>query len=202
MELYFSPGACSMAPHIALREAGLEFELDKVDVRAKKTQNGGDYLKINPKGYVPALELDNNEVLTEAAVILQYIADRRPESGLAPKLGTMERYRLMEWLNFCATEIHKTLGALFKPNVTPEMRENQIALFGKRADILVQQLDGKPYAMGDKFTVVDAYLFTLLGWTNVLKVDTSKWPVLADYRARVAARPAVKETLRAEGLAK
>jgi len=202
MKLYFSPGACSMAPHIALREAGLTFELEKVDVRAKKTADGGDYLKINPKGYVPAFRLDNGEMLTESAVILQYIADQKPESGLAPRFGTMERYRLMEWLNFCASEIHKTLGALFKPNVTPEWRDNQIELFGRRADFLSAQLGAKPYLMGEKFTVVDAYLFTLLSWTGYLKVDLSRWPTLTDYKARVAARPAVKETLRAEGLAK
>lgn len=202
MKLYFSPGACSTAPHICLREAGLTFALEKVDLRAKKTESGGDYLKVNPKGYVPALQLDNDEVLTETAVILQYIADQKPEAGLAPRFGTMERYRLMEWLNFCAAEIHKTLGALYNPNVTPEWRENQVTLFGRRAGFLSEKLDGKQYLMGDKFAVVDAYLFTLLNWTNFLKVDMSRWPKLQDYKSRVAARPAVKETLRAEGLAK
>lgn len=202
MKLYFSPGACSMAPHIALRESGQTFEIARVDIRAKKTESGEDYLKINPKGYVPALALDNGEILTESAIILQYIADQKPESGLAPRFGTMQRYRLMEWLNFCAAEIHKTLGALYNPKVTPEWRENQIALFGKRADYVSEQLDNKPYVMGDKFTVADAYLFTLLNWTGFLKVDTGPWPRLNEYKARVAARPAVKETLRAEGLAK
>lgn len=202
MKLYFSPGACSMAPHIALREAGLAFDLVKVDIRAKKTADGEDYLKVNPNGYVPTLRLDSGEALTESAIILQYIADQRPESGLAPKFGTMERYRLMEWLNFCASEIHKTLGALYNPKVTPEWRENQVALFGRRCDFLRTRLDGKPYLMGDRFTVADAYLYTLLNWTNFLKVDMSNWPTLTGYKSRVAARPAVKETLRAEGLGK
>lgn len=202
MKLYFYPGACSMAVHIALREAGFSFELDKVDLAKKQTASGKDYTKINPKGYVPALRLDDGQVLTEVAVILQYLADQKPESGLVPSAGTMERYRLMEWLNFISSEIHKALGALFNPKITPEWKENQIALFGRRCEFLVQALGGKPYLMGDKFTVADAYLFTILGWANLFKLDMSKWPALKEYASRIAARPAVKEAMKAEGLAK
>ena len=201
MKLYYYPGACSMAPHIVLREAGYTFDLEKVDFANHRTASGEDYSKINPKGYVPTIKLDDGQVLTEASVILQYLADKKPESGLAPKAGTMERYRLMEWLNFVATEIHKTLGALFNPKITPEWKENQIALFGRRCDILTRNLGGK-HLMGDKFTVADAYLFTVLNWSNFLNVDMSKWPALKDYMARVAARPAVKEAMKAEGLVK
>ncbi|HYP68692.1 MAG TPA: glutathione transferase GstA [Thiobacillaceae bacterium] len=200
MKLYYSPGACSMAVHIALREAGYEFELDKVDLGAKRTAGGEDYNQVNAKGYVPALRLDDGRVLTEDAVLLQYVADHKPEAGLAPPLGSMERYRLMEWLNFISSEIHKTLGALFNPKVTPEWRDNQVALFGRRANWLVAQLGNKPYLMGDKFTVADAYLFTVLRWCKLHKVDTSNWPVLNDYSARIAARPAVVAAMQAEGL--
>ena len=200
MKLYYYPGACSMAVHIALREAGYNFEIDKVDLKAKKTASGEDYNQVNAKGYVPALRLDDGQVLTEDAVLLQYVADHKPESGLAPKFGSMERYRLMEWLNFISSEIHKTLGALFNPSISPEWKANQIALFDRRADWLVSKLGSQPYLMGDKFTVADAYLFTVLGWCNLHKVDTSKWPVLNDYMARIVARPAVVAAMQAEGL--
>lgn len=200
MKLYYYPGACSMAPHIALREAGLPFELVQVDLAKKLTANGEDYLKINPNGYVPTLRLDDGEYLTEVAVLLQYIADKKPGAALAPKAGTMERYRLMEWLNFISSEVHKTLGALFNPKITPEWKEDRIALFGRRCDHLSHGLGSRPYLMGGKFTVADAYLFTILNWTNLFKLDMSKWPKLKDYMARVAARPAVKEAMKAEGL--
>jgi glutathione S-transferase len=202
MKLYFYPGACSMAPHIALREAGLSFDLDKVDFAKKRTESGEDFIKVNPKGYVPALRLDNGEILTEAAVILQYLADQKPQAELVPKTGTMERYRLMEWLNFIAAEIHKTLGALFNPKITPEWKANQIALFGRRCDYLVQALGSRPYLMGERFSVADAYLFTVLGWANMFKLDMDQWPTLKDYMGRIATRPAVKEAMRAEGLIK
>lgn len=202
MKLYFSPGACSMAPHIVLREAGYRFDLDKVDHATKRTAAGEDFTKVNPNGYVPALRLDDGQVLTEGAAIMQYLADRKPESGLAPKAGTMERYRLMEWLNFISSEVHKTLGALFNPQITPEWRDSHIALFGRRCDRLVRALGNKPYLMGDQFSVADAYLFTVLSWSGHLKVDMGKWPTLKDYMERVNARPAVKEAMRAEGLIK
>jgi len=202
MKLYYYPGACSMAVHIALREAGIAFALDKVDLAKHQAANGDDYYKINPKGYVPALRLDDSQVLTEDAVLLQYVADQKPQSGLAPKAGTMERYRLMEWLNFISSELHKTLGALFNPKITPEWKQDRIALFGRRCDFLVQQLGDKPYLMGDMFTIADAYLFTIFGWTNLFKLDMGKWPSLQSYAGRVAARPAVKEAMKAEGLIK
>jgi len=202
MKLYYYPGACSMAPHIILREAGYPFDLDKVDLAKKQTASGEDYTKVNPKGYVPALRLDDGQVLTEAGAILQYLADHKPDSGLAPKAGTMERYRLMEWLNFIASEIHKTLGALFNPKITPEWKDNQIALFGRRCDILARALDGKQYLLADKFSVADAYLFTILSWANLFKLDMSKWPALQSYTTRIAARPAVQQAMKAEGLIK
>ena len=202
MKLYFAAGACSMAPHIVLREGAYTFDLESVDLAKKQTASGEDYTRINPKGYVPALRLDNGEVLTEVAVILQYLADQKPESGLAPKTGTMERYRLMEWLNFVSSEIHKQFGPLFNPKITPEWKANQLDLLGRRFDYLTERLNGKSYLMGDQFTVVDAYLFTVLNWSALLKVDLGKWPRLKDYITRVAARPAVKEAMNAEGLRK
>ena len=200
MKLYFAAGACSMAPHIVLREAAYTFDLERVDLAKKQTASGEDYTRINPKGYVPALRLDNGEVLTEVAVILQYLVDQKPESGLAPKTGTMERYRLMEWLNFTSSEIHKQFGPLFNPKITQEWKENQLDLLSRRFDYLTERLKGKPYLMGEQFTVADAYLFTVLNWSNLFKVDLGKWPTLKDYITHVAARPAVREAMRAEGL--
>jgi len=200
MKLYFTPGACSLAPHIVLREAGFTFDLDKVDIATKQTARGEDYTKINPKGYVPAIRLDDAQILTEVAVILQYLADQKPESGLAPRPGTMERYRLMEWLNFLASEIHKQFGPLFNPKVAPDWKTELMNLLSRRFDYLEESLKGKKYLMGDTFTVADAYLFTTLSWTKYLKLDLGKWPTLKDYVVRVTARPAVKETLKAEGL--
>src|SRR3970282_536085 len=200
MKLYYYPGACSMAVHIALREAGIPFDLDKVDLAKKRAESGEDYAKVNPKGYVPALRLDDGQILTEVAVLLQYVADLKPASGLAPNAGTIERYRLMEWLNFISSEVHKTLSALFNPKITPEWKDNQVALFGRRCDFLVQQLGGKPLLTGDKFTIADAYLFTILGWAHLFKLDMGKWPALQSYAARIAARPAVKEAMKTEGL--
>jgi len=202
MKLYYYPGACSMAPHIVLREAGYKFELEKVDLSAMKTASGEDFWKVNPKGYVPALKLDDGQILTEAGVILQYLADQKPHSGLAPKPGTMERYRLMELLNFIASEIHKSVGAFFHPQTAPEWKEKQLTLVGKRFDYLVSALDNKKYVMGDSFSVADAYLFTVLNWTRYHKIDISKWPKLKDYLASIIDRPAVRESMKAEGLLK
>jgi glutathione S-transferase len=202
MKLYYARGACSLAPHIALREAGVVFELVQVDLRTKKTAGGSDYLQVNPKGYVPALQLADGGVLTEAAVVLQYIADQKPDAGLMPRAGSMERYRTMEWLNFVAAEIHKTLGALFKPNLTPEWKQSSLALFGNRCDILAGALAGRPFLTDAGFSVADIYLYTVLSWTKFLQVDLGKWPALTEYVSRVAARPAVREALKAEGLLK
>ncbi|MEO8171404.1 MAG: glutathione transferase GstA, partial [Oxalobacteraceae bacterium] len=201
-KLYYSPGACSMATHIVAREAGHTFDLEKVDIPNKKTADGGDYWKVNPKGYVPALMLDDGQVLTEVGVICQYLADQKPESGLVPEFGTIARYHQMEALNFAATEIHKQIGALFNPQLTPEMKEVQIGTIARRFNALEKMLDGKPYIMGDTFSAADAYLFTVLNWTKIHKIDVSKWPNIQAYIARVAERPKVQETMKAEGLLK
>ena len=202
MKLYFSPGACSLSPRIALLEAGLPFTTQKVDTKTKQLDGGGDFWAINSKGYVPTLELDNGQVLTEGPAIVQYIADQNPESGLAPKAGTMERYRLQEWLNFITSEIHKGFSPLFDPALTPEVKQIFKDKLGKRFDWLATQLTGKPYLMGDAFTVADGYLFTVLNWCQWVGIDLAKWPVLTDYQARVSARPKVQEAMKAEGLIK
>lgn len=204
MKLYYAPAACSLAVHIILREAGYKFDLEKVDVPNKKTESGADFWQVNPKGYVPALQLDDGQVLTEASVILQYLADQKPRRNLAPKLRTMERYRLMEWLNFTAAEIHKSLGAFFafKQVMTPEWREAQLGLVGRRFSALEKMLGSNQYVMGDEFTIGDAYLFTVLNWTHFHQIDVSKWPNIKAYMARVAERPSVKKAMKAEGLTK
>ena len=202
MKLYYSPGACSMAPHIVATESGTKLDLVKVDIPSKKTADGGDFYKINPKGYVPALQLDDGSVLTEVGVICQYLADQKPESGLMAKPGSMERYHQMEALNFAATEVHKQIGALFNPKMTPEMKEVQMGTIEKRLNPFEKSLEGRQYVMGDQFTAADAYLFTVLNWTNMLKVSLDKWPNIKAYMGRVAARPKVQETLKAEGLVK
>ena len=202
MKLYYSPGACSMAPHIVAREAGHKIELEKVDIPAKKTAGGEDFWAINPKGYVPALKMDNGQVLTEVGVIIQYLADQKPESGLTAKMGTMERYRQMEAVNFAATEVHKQLGALFNPKMTPEMKEVQLGTVERRFNALEKILTGKQYLTGENYTVADAYLFTVLNWTKGLKIALDKWPNIKNFVARVAARPAVQETMKTEGLIK
>lgn len=190
-----------MAPHIILREAGYDFDLESVDLVNKHTASEEDFMSINPKGYVPALQLDDGEILTEVATILQYLADQKPESGLALKAGKMEqRYRLMEWLNFISSEIHKQFAPLFNPKITPEWREHQISQLAKRFDYLSEQLNGNPYLMGEQFSVADAYLFTVLNWSRKFKVDLGKWPKLQDYMRRIENRPAVQQTMKAEGL--
>ena len=200
MKLYFTPGACSLAPHIVLREAGFTFDLDKVDIATKQTARGEDYTKINPKGYVPAIRLDDGQILTEVAVILQYLADQKPESGLAPRPGTMERYRLMEWLNFLASEIHKQFGPLFNPKVAPDWKTELMNLLSRRFDYLEESLKGKKYLMGDTFTVADAYLFTVSNWAKFVGLDLSPYGNVAAFMARVAERPKVQQALKAEGL--
>jgi len=201
MKLYYSPGACSLSPHIVSKELGLPVTLQKVNTKDKSMEGGGDFWQINAKGYVPTLELDNGERLTEGPAIVQYLADQKPDAALAPRPGTMERYRLQEWLNFLTSEVHKQFSPLFRPN-TPEdykpiAREN----LGKRFDWLDKQLAGKDYLMGNHFTVADAYLFTLLTWTKPTQIGLDKWPNLKAYVERVRARPKVKEALKAEGLA-
>lgn len=200
MQLYYFPGACSLAPHIALRETGQTFELKKVDIHAKRIEGGADYTQVNPKGYVPALKLASGEVLTEAPVILQYIADQKPDSGLAPKPGTLERYRLQEWLNFTSSEIHKSFSPLFNPATPPDWKAGATAALTRRLDWLDSQLKGRTHLLGDKFTAADAYLFVTLSWTGHVGMDLGKWPSLKAYVERIARRPKVIEALRAEGL--
>ena len=202
MKLYYFNGACSLSPHIVALEAGIPITLVKADVKTKKTADGGDYLAINSKGAVPALQLDDGRVLTEGPAIVQYMADLKPDSKLAPKAGSFERYQLMEILNYITSEIHKTFSPLFNPATTAEQREATIANLGKKFDWISGFLGNKPYLMGDTFTVADPYLFTVVNWTNFVKVDLSKWPVLVAYQARVAARPKVQEAMKSEGLLK
>ncbi|QXP85273.1 glutathione transferase GstA [Methylococcus sp. ANG] len=201
MKLYYFPGACSLAPHIVLREAGLDFELENVDLGTKKTGGGADFLQVNPKGYVPALQLDDGQVLTEDQVILQYLADLKPEAGLMPPAGTFERYRLLEWLAFISTEIHKTFGPFWNPESPEASKKIALALLSRRLDYVEDQLAaGGPWLMGDRYGVADAYLFTVLGWCEYLKIDLSNWPRILAYLERNQARPAVQAAMKAEGL--
>ena len=202
MKLYYSPGACSLSPHIALREAGLPVELQRVDLPNKQIEGGGDYWQINGKGYVPALELPDGGVLTEGPAIVQYIADQRPESKLVPKAGTLERYRVMEWLNFVTAELHKSFGWLFNKDLAPEFKKIVTERLMKRLDWLNKQLEGKDYLVGNQFTVADGYLFTILNWARPLGINLADWPALKAFHERVRARPKVEEALRAEGLTK
>jgi glutathione S-transferase len=201
MKLFYAPGACSLAPHIAMRELGIPVELKKVDLKAKQ-YDGGDYKQVNAKGYVPAIATDDGTVLTECPVILQYLADQKPDAGLAPKPGDKARYKLQEMLSFTTSEIHKGFGNFFNPAMTDEWRKAVTDRLSLRLDWLAKQLEGKPYVMGEKFTVADAYLFTILNWAGPSKFDLSKWPAITDYQKRVGARPKVKEAMVAEGLVK
>lgn len=202
MKLYFTPGACSLAPHIALREAGLAFDLEQVDLAAKKTKSGEDYTTVNPKGYVPALRLDDGRVLTEASVVVQYIADLKPEADLIPRPGNFERYRVQEWLNFVGSELHKSFGPLFKPNTPDEYKAISKENIGKRLDFVDRQLAGKDYLMGAGFTVADAYCFPVVSWTKLFEISLDHWRNLTAYMERVRGRPRVREALEAEGLLK
>jgi glutathione S-transferase len=202
MKLYYSPGACSLSPHIVLAEAGLPFEPVLASTKTHKLQDGTDYYGINPKGYVPLLELDNGERLSEGPAIVQYIADLVPASKLAPAAGTMARYRLQEWLNFITSEIHKAFTPLFAPGTPEETKTTYKARLASRLSYVNDQLAGKQYLMGDDFTVADAYLFTVTNWTGHVGVDFSALPNLVAYMARVAARPAVQAAMKAEGLLK
>ena len=202
MKLYYSPGACSLSPHIALLEAGLPYDLVKVDLRAKKLENGDDYLKVNPKGQVPALVLDSGELVTEGPVIVQMIADKVSAKNLAPARDTAERYKLLEWLNFITGELHKNFSPLFNPAIPDEVKnffKDRIMGKFKYAD---SQLAGRDYLMGKQFTVADGYLFTMLRWADGNKMDLSQFKNLMAYKARVAARPKVQEALTKEGLLK
>ena len=200
MKLYFSPGACSLSPHIVAHEAGIPLTLVKVDTATKKLADGGDYWAINPKGYVPALELDNGELLTEGPAIVQYLADRTPQAKLVPAAGTLERYRVQEMLGYINSEIHKTYSPLFRPTTSPELRKDREEYLRKRYQLIEQQLAKGPYLFGEQFTVADAYLFTVTNWANFLKIDMSAFPNLLAFQGRVAARQAVQAAMVAEGL--
>jgi glutathione S-transferase len=202
MKLYYFTGACSLSPHIVALEAGLPVTMIKIDSKTKKIEGGADFLAINSKGTVPALQLDDGRVLTEGPAIVQYLADLRPESGLAPRAGTFERYQLMEILNYITSEVHKTFTPLFNPASPADAKETALASLGKKFDWLSGFLGKKPFLLGNTFTVADAYLFTVLNWTGHVKIDLAKWPILADYKARVAKRPKVIEAMKAEGLIK
>ncbi|ATB27032.1 glutathione transferase GstA [Melittangium boletus] len=202
MKLYYTPGACSLSPHIALFEAGQTFDIEKVDLRTKKTESGKDYTTINPKGYVPALQLDDGTVLTEGPAIVQFIADKAPQAKLAPANGTLERYRLQETLNFIGTELHKPFGSLFNPALPEEaktMARNQLA---NRLKSVNETFGKQPYFQGEQYSVADAYLFTVLSWAPHTGVDLSPYTHLKAFQERVGARPQVQAALKAEGLLK
>ena len=198
MKLYFSPGACSLASHIALREAGLPFELVRVDTGVHKLKDGTDYYGINPKGYVPAIQLDDGQLLTEGAALLQYIGDQAPASGIIPKAGTMERFRANEWLTFVSSEIHKGFSPLFNKDLKDDAKAVLRAKLEKRFDALESHFAKNTYLMGDTFSVADAYLYTVISWSGAVGIDLSKWKHLSEYRQRVADRPAVREALQNE----
>jgi glutathione S-transferase len=200
MKLFYAPGACSLSPNIVAHEAGIELRLQKVDTKTKTVATPGDFWEINPKGYVPALELDNGEILTEGPTIVQYLADLKPETRLAPVAGTLERYRLLETLGYLNSEIHKTYSMLFKPNVPQEVRAEREEYLLKRYALIDQKLEGRQYLFGEQFTVADAYLFTVTSWAATVKVDLSKFANLRRFQERVAARPAVRAAMKAEGL--
>src|SRR5215469_16887011 len=200
MKLYYWPGACSLSPHIVSREAGIDLQLAQLDRAERKTADGTVLSSLNPKNQVPVLELDDGQKLTEGPVIVQYLADQKPASGLVPAAGTIERYRVQEWLNFITSELHKSFGPIFRPTTPDAYKTISKENLGKRFDWLDNQLASKQYLMGDKFTVADAYLFTVLRWTARINMDLAKWPNLKAYLDRVAARPKVQEALKAEGL--
>ncbi len=201
MKLYYSPGACSLSPHIALREAGLAFDLVRVDLATRKTETGDDFRTVNPNGYVPVLILDDGAVLMEGPAIVQYVADQAPGKHLAPENGTLPRYRLQSLLNFISTELHKSFTPLFNPAASEDWKQAARDVIAERLTYLQGQMAG-PYLLGEQFSVADGYLFTVLGWCKYVNFDLSPWPRLGEYLGRIAARPAVLEALKAEGLVK
>ena len=200
MKLYYSPGACSLSPHIVALEAGLAVPLEKVDGKAKRTESGEDFWQINPKGYVPALALDNGELLTEGPAIVQYLADLKPESGLAPAHGTLARYRLQEMLGYINSELHKTYSPLFKPDTPAEVRQERKNYLRKRYALLEAVLAKQDWLLGDHFTAADAYLFTVTNWAKHVELDLSEFKALTAFQQRVAKRPAVQQAMQREGL--
>jgi glutathione S-transferase len=202
LKLYYAPGACSLSPHIVIRELGLPVELERTDLGAKKTAHGVDFLTINPKGQVPTLELDDGQVLTEGPAIVQYLADRKPEAGLLPAAGSMERYRVQEWLNHITSELHKNYSPLFNQQAPDDYKKIARANLARRYRRIDEVLKGRAYLMGDRFTVADAYLFTVTNWAGHAGVDLSEFPNLLAFQKRVSERPGVQEAMNAEGLKK
>lgn len=202
MKLYYSPGACSLSPHIVAEEAGLACEYILASTKSHQLQDGTDFYSINPLGYVPFLVLDDGQTLREGPVIVQYLADQVPDKQLLPAVGSMERYRVLEWLNFIGTELHKSFGPLFKPGTPEDYKPAVIAALRGRFEWVEKQLTGRDYLMGSQFTVADAYLFTVSGWGKFVGLDMGDLPQLQAYLARIAARPAVQAAMRAEGLLK
>jgi len=200
MKLYYAPGACSLAPHIVAREAGLPVTLERVDLSTRRTASGVNYLAVNPKGYVPAITMADGSVLTEAGAIIQYLADQQPASGLAPANGSPERYRLIEWITFISSEIHKGFGPLWNPAAPEAMKAATKEKLAARFAYLDETLATRPFLMGDTFTIADAYLFTVVNWSHFHHVDLSPFPHLRAFQSRVAARPKVQEALDVEGL--
>jgi len=199
MKLYYSPGACSQAPHILMHELGLAHDAARVDLKAKRLEDGTSYLDINPKGAVPALQLDNGEVLTENAVILQYLGDRSGSADALPSVGHFRRYRVLELVNFITTELHKRFGLLFSPDTTDEMKQVVIGQIGQKLDYMEQALGGGPYLMGEELTLPDPYLFVITGWTEKF-IGLDRWPNLKAFRERMLGRPSVRHVLKFEGL--
>jgi len=201
MKLYYAPGACSLAPHIVLAEAEIAADFVKVDLKAHQTETGVDYYTINPKGSVPLIELDNGERLTEVSAIVQYIADQKPDAGLAPAADTFERYRLQEWLNFVSSELHKQYSPFFNPATPDAYKEKVMKKLGERFAYLTKHFKDRDYLLGNQFSVADAYLFTILRWSKSVGIQLEPWPALTEFLARVRARSKVSEVMKAEGLA-
>ncbi|SAL20062.1 glutathione S-transferase domain-containing protein [Caballeronia arvi] len=200
MKLFYKAGACSLASHIVLEEAGLPYEIEAVDLKTKRTTSGADFTAINAKGYVPALLLDSGELLTEGPAIMQFVADQAPAKHLAPLADAMSRYRLQGWLTFIGTELHKNFSPFFNPAASSDWKAAAMSNLERRLTYTAQQLADKPFLLGDEFSIGDAYLFTVLGWAKHIDLDLGKWPVLVAYQARVGARPAVQRAMKAEGL--
>jgi glutathione S-transferase len=200
MKLYYSPGACSLSPHIVACEAELPLELIKVDLNNKLTETKEDFQQLNPNGYVPLLILDDSNQLTEGPAIVQYLADQAPEKKLIPLAGTFERYKVQQWLNFISTEIHKSFGLLFNPAASDATKELAVDILKKRLAIVAEQLSSQPYLLGEHFSVADVYLFVTLSWGQYVNVDISHWPALARYADKISERPAVQKAMKAEGL--
>lgn len=200
MKLYYSPGACSLASHIVLNETGQAFETSKVDLKAKTTQDGEDFTKINPYGYVPSIKLENGVVLNEGVAILQYLADKSPDANLAPANGSFERYKLQSMLTLINSELHKTIGGLFNPTLTEEARQAVIGRIDSRLNIFSEQMGDDTFAVNNQYSVADAYLFTVTSWLKIFNIEINQWPKLKAHSAMMLQRPAVQAAMKAEGL--